>query len=470
MDTQAIRDLVDPFWDDRITPALIDFIKIPNQSPAFDRDWKQHGHMDEAVSLVAEWIRAQDLKDCRVEVLRDGSRTPLILVEIDGAADETVLIYGHIDKQPPMTGWREGLGPWTPVLDSNGRLYGRGGADDGYAAFAAAGVIKTMQELGLPHGRVVFAIECSEESGSVDLPHYLNAHAKKIGSPGLIVCLDSGCANYEQLWSTTSLRGMVMGKLRVEVMSEGVHSGLAGGVVPSPFLIARQLLDRIENAATGEIIPESLQVPIPRERLEQAAAAASVLGKPIAADYPFLDGVQPITGDPAEQLVNITWKSALAVTGQQGIPDVERAGNVLLPGLILSLALRIPPTLEPSRASAALREILESDPPFGAKVRVSGGGMPGWEAPALAPWLKEATERASQNVFGKPACYMGGGGSIPFMHMIGQKFPQAQFLITGVLGPHSNAHGPNEFLDTGYGKKLTACLVEILAGHAAAVR
>ncbi|MBI3993809.1 MAG: M20/M25/M40 family metallo-hydrolase, partial [Candidatus Lambdaproteobacteria bacterium] len=424
--------------------------------------------MRQAVELVAGWMRGQGLAGCAVEIVQDGGRTPLILAEIaahGGGTADTVLMYGHLDKQPPMTGWREGLGPWDPVLDEAGRLYGRGGADDGYAAFAAIAAVKALQALGRAHARIVLLVECSEESGSPDLPHYLAAHAARIGTPSLVVCLDSGCGNYEQLWSTTSLRGMVSAKLRVEVLSEGVHSGLAGGIVPSPFQVVRLLLERLEDAATGDILPAALRVEIPPARVEQAREAAAELGAAIAGDYPFLDGVRPLTGDPLEQLLNTTWRAALAVTGQQGIPDVERAGNVLLPGVILSMALRIPPTLNPAEASAALRKLLETDPPHGARVSVSAGGMPGWDAPALAPWLHEATEEASQAVFGKPARYMGVGGSIPFMHMIGQQFPQAQFLITGVLGPHSNAHGPNEFLHVPYAKRLTAALARILAAH-----
>ncbi len=400
MESQAVLDTVTRLWDEGITPALMDFIRIPNQSPSFDRDWAKHGHMDQAVSLVTDWIGRQDIAGLKLEVLRDGGRTPLILVEVDGQSERTVLMYGHIDKQPPMTGWRAGLGPWEPVLDKQGRLFGRGGADDGYSGFAALAAVKTLQALGQPHARIVLVVECSEESGSPDLSHYLSAAAKRIGTPDLVVCLDSGAGNYEQLWSTTSLRGMVMAKLRVEVLSEGVHSGLAGGIVPSPFLVVRQLLDRLEDAKTGEILPAALHVEIPQARRDQAAQAAAVLGHAIAGDFPFLASVTPLGATPAEQLLNTTWKPAVAVTGQTGIPDVERAGNVLLPGVLLSLALRIPPTLEPAKAGAALREVLEADPPFGAKVSVTTGGMPGWEAPPLAPWLATATDNASRAAFG----------------------------------------------------------------------
>jgi acetylornithine deacetylase/succinyl-diaminopimelate desuccinylase-like protein len=376
-----------------------------------------------------------------------------------------VLMYGHLDKQPPMVGWRDDLGPWTPYLDADGRLYGRGGADDGYAVFAALATVKTLQDHGQPHGRLVILIECSEESGSCDLPHYIDAYAARLGTPDLVICLDSGCGNYEQLWSTTSLRGLMSLNLRIEVLREGVHSGLAGGIVPNPFMILRTLLDRLEDADTGAIRLRELYVPVPEERLRQTAQAAGVLGRAIVEDFPLLEGVSVLAEDPVELYLNGSWRPALAVTGQDGMPSVTQAGNVLLPQLTCKLSLRLPPTLQADQAAAAVKRLLETEPPFGARVTVTGSGANGWNAPPLAPWLAEATDTSSREFFGKEACYLGLGGSIPFMAMLGERFPRAQFLITGVLGPHANAHGPNEFLHTPYAKKLNCCLVRVVAAH-----
>jgi acetylornithine deacetylase/succinyl-diaminopimelate desuccinylase-like protein len=463
--TSQLATHIDAFWDREILPALQEYIRIPNESPLFDPDWQAHGHMERAVALVADWIRRQHVTGTTLEVLQDGERTPLLLVEVPGSIPDTVLMYGHLDKQPPMVGWRDDLGPWTPHLDAEGRLYGRGGADDGYAVFAALATVKALKDHGRPHGRIVILIECSEESGSCDLPHYINTYAARLGTPNLVVCLDSGCGNYEQLWSTTSLRGLMALNLRVEVLREGVHSGLAGGIVPNPFMILRTLLDRLEDANTGGIRLRELHVPIPEERIRQAAKAAGVLGGAVVEDFPLLEGVQVLAEDPVELLLNGSWRPALAVTGQDGMPSVTQAGNVLLPLLTCKLSVRLPPTLEADKAAAAVARVLEAEPPFGTRVTVTGSGTNGWNAPPLAPWLAEVTDASSREFFGKEACYLGLGGSIPFMAMLGERFPQAQFLITGVLGPHANAHGPNEFLHTPYAKKLNGCLVRVIEAH-----
>jgi acetylornithine deacetylase/succinyl-diaminopimelate desuccinylase-like protein len=263
MQTSQLTTHINAFWDTEILPALQDYIRIPSESPLFDPDWHAHGHMQRAVALVADWIRRQNVPDARLEVLQDGNRTPLLLVEFPGRSADTVLMYGHLDKQPPMVGWRDGLSPWTPHLDAEGRLYGRGAGDDGYAVFAALATVQALKAHGQPHGRIVILIECSEESGSVDLPHYINTYAARLGTPNLVICLDSGCGNYEQLWSTTSLRGQIVINLQVAVLTEGVHSGLAGGLVPNPFMIVRKLLDRLEDVETGAIRPAELYVPIP---------------------------------------------------------------------------------------------------------------------------------------------------------------------------------------------------------------
>ena len=464
MERKQIEKLIHTSWDAEIVPALTEFIRIPNESPAFDKEWEKNGHMQRAVELVTAWIEKQQVPGLTLQVFQDGSLTPVIFCDIPGDRPESVLFYGHLDKQPPMTGWREDLGPWKPVLQK-GRLYGRGGADDGYSVFAAIAAIQTLKQLGQPHGHLRLLIECSEESGSSHLPHYLKAYRKEIGVPDLVICLDSGCGNYDQLWSTTSLRGLVSATVKVEMLSEGVHSGLAGGIVPNPMQAMRMLLDRLEDVETGRLKPEALHVEIPAERIEQARQAAHVLGGAVTGDFPFLKGARPLGDDTVGLLLAGTWEPALAVIAQEGLPQPGDGGNVLIPGLTFRLSLRIPPTLRPGEASATLKKVLQADPPFGARVTVSAGGVPGWNAPELAPWLAAATDAASREFYGKEACYHGIGGTIPFMSMIGEQFPQAQFLITGVLGPNANAHGPNEFLHIPFAKQLTCCLVRIVEEH-----
>ena len=460
------------FWNDSIVPTLTEYIRIPAKSPHFDKSWAKNGHIDAAVELAAGWCRKNAIEGMKLEVVRLDGRTPLLFIEVPATRGAeragTVLLYGHLDKQPEMTGWADGLGPWTPVI-REGKLYGRGGADDGYAVFASIAALRALREEGRAHARCALVIECCEESGSYDLPPYLEALASRVGTPDLVIGLDSGCGNYEQLWGTTSLRGLVNGVLTVEVLTEGVHSGDASGVVASSFRIARALLDRIDDVATGVVKHAAFHATIPPQRIEQAKRAAAVLGKEIHAKFPFVPGMRPMAESLEELVLNRTWRPMLAITGADGLPPPASAGNVLRPKTVLNLSLRIPPTVAGQTAAGKLKEILEADPPYGAKVSfASGQAATGWHAPQTAPWLERAIEAASLTHYGKPAMWMGEGGTIPFMAMLGAKFPRAQFLITGVLGPHSNAHGPNEFLHLGYAEKLTAAVADVLAAQAQA--
>jgi acetylornithine deacetylase/succinyl-diaminopimelate desuccinylase-like protein len=465
LDSKAVLDFVETTWDDSIVPALSEYIAIPNKSPHFDPDWKAHGHMDKAVKLIEDWCRKRPIEGLKVEVVSLEDRTPVIFMEIPGQVDDTVMLYGHLDKQPEMVGWAPDLDPWKAVLKGD-KLYGRGGADDGYAAFASLTAIEALQRQKIPHARCVVVIEACEESGSYDLPFYVEHLSDRIGTPSLVICLDSGCGNYEQLWGTTSLRGIVTGDLTVEVLSEGVHSGDASGVVASSFRVLRHLLSRLEDPETGKVI-EGFHVEIPAERVDQARASAQVLGDDVFCKFPFVKGMRPMNDDRSELVLNRTWRPALSITGAAGLPELSSAGNVLRPKTAVKISLRVPPTMDADAATGKVKQILEADPPYGAKVNFKGEQAGnGWNAPALSPWLAEALESSSQTYFGKPAVFMGEGGSIPFMGMLGAKYPKAQFLITGVLGPNSNAHGPNEFLHIPMGKRLTACVSQVLADHA----
>jgi acetylornithine deacetylase/succinyl-diaminopimelate desuccinylase-like protein len=463
MNAEQIARNVGETWDSSIVPTLERYIRIPNQSPLFDPDWKRNGHMHQAITLARAWVEQQSVPGLRIETHEIDGRTPLLFMEIDGDPSSTVLMYGHLDKQPAMVGWEAGLGPWTPVL-RDGKLYGRGGADDGYAIFSAITAVRALKSQQLPHSRIVVIIECCEESGSLDLPAYIELLADRIGTPRLVICLDSGCGNYEQLWMTTSLRGSIVGNLNVEVLTEGVHSGDASGIVPDSFRIIRLLLDRLEDATTGRIIPDWLHVNVPPHRIDQARETARILGGEVHNKFPFIGATKPIDNDTLELLLNRTWRPALAITGQGGMPDLVQAGNVLRPKTSLKVSLRLPPTLDATNIDRKLKELFESDPPYGSRVTFEPEkGGTGWEAPKTDAWLEQSVDSASQMFFGKPATTWGEGGSIPFMGMLGQRYPTAQFLITGVLGPHSNAHGPNEFLHIGAGKGVTSCVAKVIA-------
>lgn len=469
MDLEQLTASVNKTWDDSIVERLTEYVRIPNKSPMFDPQWEANGHMEKAVQLMAEWCRAQPLPGARTDIRRLPGKTPLLLVDVPGELPGSVLLYGHLDKQPEFTGWLPGLGPWEPVI-RDGMLYGRGAADDGYAVFSSLTAIAALKAQRVRLPRCVVLIEACEESGSSDLPAHLAALGDAIGDPSLVVCLDAECGNYSQVWCTTSLRGNLVGTLRVRVLTEGVHSGMATGIAPTPFRILQQLLARLENPITGDLLLDELHVTLPADRRAQASAAAQVLGKSVAGKLPWAPGVQPVSNDPAELIINSSWRGSLAVTGAEGLPTLESAGNVLLPELALKLSMRLPPTCDPARALQAVREALLRDPPYGAQVTFDDGSAAGgWNAPAFAPWLEESITRASRAVYRQDAVHIGCGGTIPFMGMLGARFPKTQFFITGVLGPHANAHGPNEFLHIDYAKKLTACVSLVLADHARTV-
>jgi acetylornithine deacetylase/succinyl-diaminopimelate desuccinylase-like protein len=465
IDVSRATEFIDQCWGDEIVPALVEYINIPNKSPSFDPDWAAHGYMDEAVALFERWARAKlpSFPGATLDVIRLPGRTPVILINVPGEGEDTVLLYGHLDKQPEMVGWTEGYGPWIPRLEGD-KLYGRGGADDGYAMFGALSALLALREQGVPHAHCIVLIEACEESGSYDLPYYIDHLAERIGSPALVVCLDSGCGNYDQLWMTTSLRGMESGTLTVQVLDEGVHSGDASGVVPSSFRILRQLLSRVEDEQTGAILPAELYVQVPSERVAQARRAATALGDTVYTKFPLMPGMSAMSEDLTELVLNRTWRPQLAVIGIDGLPEPMNAGNVLLPTTVAKLSLRLPPTLDGAAASNTLRTLLEKDPPYGARVDYKpGSNAIGWNAPAMSTWLEQSLAHASEAAFGAPPAYMGEGGTIPFMAMLGEKFPQAQFVVTGVLGPHSNAHGPNEFLHIPTGKRVSAVIAQVLA-------
>ncbi len=477
-DSKALQSFVDRLWDDEIVPALTHYIAIPAKSPMFDADWEAHGHIERVVRDAAAWVEAKKLAGLKLEVVRLPGRTPVIFFDVPAtraASDDTVVLYGHLDKQPEFSGWRSDLGPWTPKLE-NGLLYGRGGADDGYAVYASIAALLALDAQGVQRPRCVGLIETSEESGSIDLPAYIDVLKPRLGNPSLVVCLDSGAGNYDQLWLTTNLRGNVTGTLKVEILTEGVHSGDASGVVPSSFRILRQVLDRLEDSATGRLLPEAFHCEIPGLRVEEARATAKILGDEVWKRFPWACGADgastlPTTTDPVEALVNRTWRPTLSITGVDGMPALKDAGNVLRPYTAFKLSLRLPPLVDGNEAAVKLKALLEDNAPYNAKVtfapdgRMGAWGATGWNAPAIAPWLADALDTASRAHYGAPVGFIGQGGTIPLMSLLQQGFPAAQMMVCGVLGPKSNAHGPNEFLHVPYGKRLTASVAQVIAAH-----
>lgn len=477
-EANALGSFAARVWDEEIVPALTDYIAIPAKSPMFDADWAAHGYIDKVLTQAAAWVESKKVAGLKLEVVRIPGRTPVIFFEVPSTksgSEDTIVLYGHLDKQPEFSGWRSDLGPWTPKYE-NGLLYGRGGADDGYAVYASLTAIMALDQQGIPRPRCVGIIETCEESGSFDLPAYIDLLKPRLGNVSLVVCLDSGAGNYDQLWLTTSLRGMVSGVLKVEVLTEGIHSGDGSGVVPSSFRILRQVLDRLEDSKTGRLLPESFHCEIPGARLAQAQATAAILKEEVYKRLPWACGadggpVLPVTADPVEVLLNRTWRPTLSVVGVDGFPELKNAGNVLRPYTAFKLSLRLPPLVDGNEAALKLQRLLEDNAPYNAKVtftpdgRAGAFGATGWNTPELSPWLSQALNDASQAHFGAPVGYIGQGGTIPLMSMLQKGFPKAQMMVCGVLGPKSNAHGPNEFLHVPYGKRLTAAVAQVMAAH-----
>ncbi|MFM2251801.1 MAG: hypothetical protein RJB68_138 [Pseudomonadota bacterium] len=479
-DTAQALDHVSAAWDQDIVHRLTDYIRIPAKSPMFDPDWASAGLLDTVVRNTAQWIEAQKVPGLTLEVIRLEGRTPVLFFEVEAsggeageqpASGQTVLMYGHLDKQPEFSGWRNDLGPWTPKYE-NGKLYGRGGADDGYAAYAAIAALQALKAQKLRHPRIVGLIETCEESGSYDLLHYVDALKPRLGEVGLVVCLDSGAGNYDQLWLTNSLRGMASGVLKVEILTEGIHSGDASGLVPSSFRILRQVLDRLEDSKTGHLLPSNFHCEVPVQRMQQAQATAAILGDELFKRFPWAHYdcggattfALPTTSDPLEALLKRTWQPTLSVTGADGFPGIQNAGNVLRPYTAFKLSLRLPPLVEASAAVQELKLLLEDNAPYQAKVTFEGlSSATGWNAPDTAPWFDAALNDASNAHFGAPCGHIGQGGTIPLMNMLSKGFPKAQMMVCGVLGPKSNAHGPNEFLHVPYAKKLTAAVAQVIS-------
>jgi acetylornithine deacetylase/succinyl-diaminopimelate desuccinylase-like protein len=483
LDSAAALDQVSRQWDGDIVRQITDYIAIPAKSPGFDPQWQQHGYIDTVLRNAAAWVEAQKVEGLTLEIVRLPGRTPVLFFEVAAtrgslmgasgspAATQTILMYGHLDKQPEFTGWRKDLGPWTPKYE-DGKLYGRGAADDGYAVYASIAAVQALKAQGKPHPRIVGLVETCEESGSYDLLPYVDALRPRLGDVGLVICLDSGAGNYDQLWLTTSLRGLAGGTLKVQILTEGVHSGDASGLVPSSFRIMRQVLDRLEDSKTGRLLPQSFHCEIPAQRLEQAKATAAILGDEVYKRFPWAHAdcggssgfALPTTTDPVQALVNRTWTPTLSVTGAEGFPAMQDAGNVLRPYTAFKLSLRLPPLVDAAAAVQELKTLLEDNAPYQAKVTFEGGGgASGWNAPPTTPWFEQALNTASLAHFGAPVGYIGQGGTIPLMNMLSQGFPQAQMMVCGVLGPRSNAHGPNEFLHVPYAKRLTAAVAEVMA-------
>jgi acetylornithine deacetylase/succinyl-diaminopimelate desuccinylase-like protein len=456
-------------WSDGgvATEGLKSFIRVPNVSPEYDPDFLTNGLIHQAVDCVKTWIEAQGIPGLTTTVFADPGREPLLYVAIPGTSSSAppVLAYGHLDKMPPLddAGWTPGLSARDAVI-RDGKIYGRGANDDGYNAFLVISALKYLQSKSLPYPKVTMLFETGEESGGEEIERYLDELRPKIGDAGVILVLDGEAQDYKTVWGCTSLRGIVNGLLTVKHLAAPCHSGMATGLVPSTFRIARILLSRIEDAATGEILVKEAHVPeIPAHRIAQCKLIADQLGEGSHAIVSPLPGARLVADDNAQLLVNKAWKPGLAVTGCDGIPSIQDGSNVIRTTTALKLSLRIPPGVESEKVGAVLKAVLEADPPYGAQVtyQVLGVGN-GWWGPNMTGRVDEGIRAATKAIFDSAPLYYGEGGSIPLCNKFQALWPEAQVLVSGCAGTDSNPHGYDESLNLTYTQKFCTFLALFL--------
>ena len=463
-DLDALVQRSDELWETSILPSLSDFIEIHALSPLFEPNWAELGELDATIDLFRAWLDEQGIAGLSHEVHRIEDKSPVLLVTIEGTGPGEVIFYSHLDKQPSKPElWSDGLHPLKAVR-RDPWLYGRGSVDDGYGGYLCVTSIRLLQEAGIPHPRCAFLIETCEESGSFDLPPYLDALSEELGDPDMIVVLDSGGPDYDHVWMTEALRGLVSGTLSVRVSHEGIHSGTSGGSIPSSFRIQRMLLDRVEDSSTGEVLVPEMHVEIGADIRDKAAALAEVVGDSVWEQLPTVDSLVRVADSTAEMILAMNWQPTLSIIGADGMPSVQVAGNVLRTNTDLKLSFRIPPGVDSESVLERAKQILEADPPYGAEVTFSPDSCAdGFHAPPLGGAVSKAINEASMTLTGLPPLASWTGGTIPFMAMMQGKYPEATFLCTGSSGPGNNAHGPDEKLHIPSSKRLTAVLSATVA-------
>jgi len=465
LNVEETRKNVDQFWDSWYVPGLSDFIRVPNLTPMVDPDFLTNGHNEKAMELVDNYINKLEIKGINKKIFQPEGMTPLIIYVVDkteGASDTQIMAYGHLDKQPWMEGWGEGLHPTTPVIRGD-YLYGRGGGDDGYAPFSTMLAIKNAQMQGVKHPRIALVLETEEESGSPNLIPLLKIAKDYIGEPDFLLCLDSGAFDYGQLWLTSSLRGVTLCDVTVKAAKGGYHSGEVGGIVPETFRVMRHLLNRLDDSETGDVMKE-LETELPAYALPEAKKMAELMKTDLAEKYKMEEGVEFVSKDMEKMYLDNTWKANLSITGAGGLPQYQKAGNVVRASTSLRLSMRLPPNMDAKKANMHVKEKLTTNVPHNCKVEIHGDhNGNGWCMKDPEPWFHEAMNNASKNFYdGKEYGSYGMGGSIPFLAQLGGLYPNTFIVALGLLGPQSNAHAPNECINLAYAKKLTQCMSHII--------
>lgn len=495
IDINDLLTTIDKFWKSSIKSDFEQFVRIESITPQYvmgSTAEKLKG-ICEALNLAMDWVNKQsDLNATLTAGIPQGSPcaanqahetvetdaahlTPILLIQIPGTAPEgsgSVLMYGHWDKQAiaDVKAWNEPkgsmkTGPFQPNI-ANGRLYGRGTADDGYALFFSIAAIQALRANGIPYPTVNFILDFDEEGGSVNLERYLEKFSFKIGTPDLCITLDSGAGDYNRIWNTTTERGIVTGTLTVKVLTDSVHSGDGSGIIPNPQRIMRHLLSRLEDPVTGKILPSEFQVEVPATYLADVFSQATNIVPSTIKGFPWFGYATTAASNPVELILNRIWRAGLAVTGVDGLPSTAAANNVVVGSVSYQLSLRLPPPLRIDEVQRQLKDLFEKDPPYGATVTYDYEGAPaanGWMSPPQPRWLSEAIDQASQVLFQQPSAPLGDGGTQPVLAILKEKFKETLFFASGVAGPGNNEHAANENLNIKYAEQLSACEAYVLS-------
>eukprot|EP01083_Nonionella_stella_P046907 125601_1 len=464
----SVEKFVANEWETNALPALEDFVRIPNTSPEFNGS---PADALKAAQFMKAYVDKQEMAGCTADLRTCGDKTPMLVITIDGTdgSNDTVLSYGHMDKQPGLGGWSVG-GPTDPVRVGD-KLYGRGAVDDGYSMFAYITALKALKAQGTKHCRMVITMEAGEESGSPDMIYWLDQLKDHIGTNvSLVICLDSGCGNYDQLWITPSLRGMMAGDLKVSMLREQLHSGEGSGVIADTARVHRMLLNRVEDVNTGYVTVPETHCVIPEAHQNYVDKATCILKEGVFNEMPLLAGIKPVTDDCKQLLMNQLWEPTMTVIANDhgSLPPLP-GSNIIRTETNMRLSFRLPPCVVPEKALEAVKATLLKEPlPYGAKVTFENTMMgSGWASNSAAGgWLETSITDSSTTFFGKAAAFKGMGGSIPIINDFQGRYTDAEIIVSGVAGPQSNMHAVNETLDVPAVKKLTSAFAKILADHA----
>ena len=471
MDTELLKKYVDKQFTLNILPNLMNFIRIPNLSPLFDPNWKTNGYLFKAANLIVSYAKSLNIKNAEINLLQDSGHTPMVFIEIPASRkndNRTVIFYGHYDKQPYGTGWDKDKSPTNPVI-VDGRLYGRGSADDGYASFSILTAIKTCQEFNCLMPRICCLFEGAEESTDADLKYYFDKLIPILGDNVVaFIPLDSGCPDYDRLWMANSLRGIVDIDVNIQTLDQESHYGPeASGIIAENLFLMRKIYDGLVDSTNGEFKLEEFKIAedkIPAIVMEQMQKEIEIVGDNFIKNIPLYEGVSPLKTDVKELMINNRWKPSCFILGIDNCPKTEDRGFGVSSGINVRMSIRIPPTVDKNKAIEALKKALSDNIYFGAQVKL--GYLDYGEGVLLANMsnkVKNILNKASLEFFGNESVFTGVGGSIPFIGYFQSKYPNTDIICTGIVGSDSHEHGPNENLNIEACKKMVCVLCYFLS-------